>query len=348
LYWYPRKYSGKSVKWQRSYTGPYLVIRDIAPVNVVLQRSQKSKPFVVHVNKLKKCMGVTLISWLGGEIPEPELAADRVPVASASGVGCSTDDGVVGTKRHQRMSLRLTKLRGNSRGKLPFWALGLRSTPRSGPATPRPSSAVVPATESVTESCPRSSEVQVADLPAPVPTGERAVPDLATLKLPVPIPQQDPEFEAHYAMSPISESGVPAGSEAGVRTPGSKDWPLTIEANDDDLDEDLPSAPPPAVEPRTPVQPSGAASARYPGVGIVRKKKTESPVSTAQDQTPASSLSSLAALLARPPVLALVSTAQPLPAPGNAATTSNRLREMSEEDWKRFEEFRMRKRQKNN
>jgi len=74
-YWYPRKYPSKSVKWQRSYTGPYLVIRKIEPVNVVLQRSRKAKPFVVHINKLKKCLGDTPPSWLissgsGDTVPE--------------------------------------------------------------------------------------------------------------------------------------------------------------------------------------------------------------------------------------------------------------------------------------
>ena len=54
-YWYPRSYPSKSPKWQRNYIGPYLVIRKIEPVNVVLQRSSKAKPFVVHVNKIKLC-----------------------------------------------------------------------------------------------------------------------------------------------------------------------------------------------------------------------------------------------------------------------------------------------------
>ena len=39
-------------------------MRKIEPVNVVLQRSQRSKPFVVHVNKLKKCLGATPSLWL--------------------------------------------------------------------------------------------------------------------------------------------------------------------------------------------------------------------------------------------------------------------------------------------
>ena len=47
-YWYPRKFSGWSSKWQRSYVGPYLIVRKIEPVNFVIQKSQKAKPFVVQ------------------------------------------------------------------------------------------------------------------------------------------------------------------------------------------------------------------------------------------------------------------------------------------------------------
>jgi len=64
-YWYPRKFSGRSSKWQRSYVGPYLIVRNTEPVNFVIQKSQKAKPFVVHANKLKKCLAVTPASWLG-------------------------------------------------------------------------------------------------------------------------------------------------------------------------------------------------------------------------------------------------------------------------------------------
>ena len=92
-YWYPRKYSSKSAKWQQSYIGPYLVVRKIEPVNVVLQRSQRSKPFVVHVNKLKKCVGATPPSWMdtgsgSGEtvigVPSPDVCntpSDTVDMA---------------------------------------------------------------------------------------------------------------------------------------------------------------------------------------------------------------------------------------------------------------------------
>jgi len=63
-YWYPRRYQSKSPKWQKSYIGPFLVVRLIEPVNCVLQRTIKSKPFVVHLDKLKKCFSPTPASWM--------------------------------------------------------------------------------------------------------------------------------------------------------------------------------------------------------------------------------------------------------------------------------------------
>jgi len=63
-YFYQRHYKAKSLKWQKAYIGPFLVAKLIPPSNCVLQKSQKSKPFVVHVDKLKKCLGTTPESWL--------------------------------------------------------------------------------------------------------------------------------------------------------------------------------------------------------------------------------------------------------------------------------------------
>jgi len=45
-----------------------VVVRVIEPVNCVLQKSAKSKPFVAHVDKLKKCYGPTPNSWLSTEV----------------------------------------------------------------------------------------------------------------------------------------------------------------------------------------------------------------------------------------------------------------------------------------
>jgi Integrase core domain len=63
-YYYPRRYQSRSPKWQKLYTGPYLIIRAILPVNFVLQQSARAKPFVVHIDKLKKCYGDTPRNWL--------------------------------------------------------------------------------------------------------------------------------------------------------------------------------------------------------------------------------------------------------------------------------------------
>jgi hypothetical protein len=63
-YHYPRRYRFKSHKWQKNFTGPFLVVRAIEPVNFVLQKTQRSKPFVVHADKIKRCFGPTPVSWL--------------------------------------------------------------------------------------------------------------------------------------------------------------------------------------------------------------------------------------------------------------------------------------------
>ena len=54
-YYYPRRFQRKSPKWQKMYTGPYLIVKAIEPVNYVVQKSMRSKPMVVHTNKLKLC-----------------------------------------------------------------------------------------------------------------------------------------------------------------------------------------------------------------------------------------------------------------------------------------------------
>ena len=77
-YYYPRRYTQKSPKWQRCYTGPYLIIRAIPPVNFVLQKTCKSQPFVVHADKLKKCYNPMTKSWLtsDGATDDREHAAE--------------------------------------------------------------------------------------------------------------------------------------------------------------------------------------------------------------------------------------------------------------------------------
>jgi transposase InsO family protein len=82
-YYYPRRYQGRSPKWQKLYTGPYLVTRMIPPVNYVLQKSARSKPFVVHVDKLKRCYGDTPRNWMNsGDDQRTESQPEDVLVQS--------------------------------------------------------------------------------------------------------------------------------------------------------------------------------------------------------------------------------------------------------------------------
>lgn len=71
-YHYPRRYQSRSLKWQQAYIGPYLIVRMIEPVNCVLQKSAKSKPFVAHVDKLRRCYGQVPTSWLSTEATQNE------------------------------------------------------------------------------------------------------------------------------------------------------------------------------------------------------------------------------------------------------------------------------------
>ena len=55
--WYftPRRYQGRSPKWQKLYCGPYEVLKRCGPVNYLLRKSSRARPFVAHVDKLKLC-----------------------------------------------------------------------------------------------------------------------------------------------------------------------------------------------------------------------------------------------------------------------------------------------------
>jgi len=64
FYYCPRRVQGKSPKWQRWYSGPYLLTKLIGPVNAVIQLTARSKPKVVHLDKLKRSLGKHPKPWL--------------------------------------------------------------------------------------------------------------------------------------------------------------------------------------------------------------------------------------------------------------------------------------------
>jgi hypothetical protein len=63
-YYYPRRFSGRSPKWSRVYIGPYKITAALNDVNFVLKTSPRSKPFVVHIDKLRPFFGSTPQCWL--------------------------------------------------------------------------------------------------------------------------------------------------------------------------------------------------------------------------------------------------------------------------------------------
>ena len=76
----PRRYVGRSPKFQRNYSGLFLVIKQLGPVLYVVQRSSRSKEVVVHADKLKPYYGEQPPSWLRGEEDVANLAeAEEAP-----------------------------------------------------------------------------------------------------------------------------------------------------------------------------------------------------------------------------------------------------------------------------
>jgi len=50
----PKKCVGKQDKWRRKFNGPFLVLKNLGPVNLLLQKSPRTQPFVIHIDKVKE------------------------------------------------------------------------------------------------------------------------------------------------------------------------------------------------------------------------------------------------------------------------------------------------------
>lgn len=62
-FYYPRIYSNRSPKLQRMFKGPYKVIEKLGAVNYKIQMTRKSKPFIVHADKLRPHYGDEPPGW---------------------------------------------------------------------------------------------------------------------------------------------------------------------------------------------------------------------------------------------------------------------------------------------
>jgi len=69
LYYNPRKFQGRQQKWQRKFS-PYLVVKELPPVNYLIQKSKRSRPMIAHVDKHKPWnTDRPLRSWLTDDHP---------------------------------------------------------------------------------------------------------------------------------------------------------------------------------------------------------------------------------------------------------------------------------------
>ena len=91
----PRRKKGRTPKLQRPWEGPYLVTSRLDDLIYRIQKGPRSKPMVVHVDRLKKYQGDSFDNWLaepkttGAMATEGKPAEQHVPkpAAPANGLG---------------------------------------------------------------------------------------------------------------------------------------------------------------------------------------------------------------------------------------------------------------------
>ena len=71
-YYCPKRFRGRNIKWEKFYSGPFLVEKVLGPVNFLIRKSPRAKGMVVHVDKLKICHGAHPQSWLTDPVDETE------------------------------------------------------------------------------------------------------------------------------------------------------------------------------------------------------------------------------------------------------------------------------------
>ena len=88
----PRRYVGHSPKWQRNYSGPFLLVRRLDPVLYVVQKSRRAKE-VVHSDKLKDYLGLTPNAWIGIGKPAAEAPTQQDSDSKTPTIGLEGDNG---------------------------------------------------------------------------------------------------------------------------------------------------------------------------------------------------------------------------------------------------------------
>ena len=82
-YFNPRKFAGRQDKWRRKFSVLFLVTKVIGPVNVMVQRTKRTRPFCVHIDKIKPFIADEMPrSWLQDSANEGSHPDRDVPLAN--------------------------------------------------------------------------------------------------------------------------------------------------------------------------------------------------------------------------------------------------------------------------
>ena len=76
----PRRRAKTKEKWSRYFSGPYKVLEQVGPVLYRVQKTKKSQPKLVYVDKLKRYFGETPVDW--GSNPEQMLEPTELELTS--------------------------------------------------------------------------------------------------------------------------------------------------------------------------------------------------------------------------------------------------------------------------
>ena len=78
MFFYPRRYKGRSPKLSRPNVGPFRVLQRLNSVNYIIAMTPKSRRFIVHADKLKLWTGEVPKCWQGAELMTDEPLARNV------------------------------------------------------------------------------------------------------------------------------------------------------------------------------------------------------------------------------------------------------------------------------
>ena len=70
-YYIPRNRRGYNRKWELNNRGPYRVMKKLNDVNFIIQRTQKTKPIVAHIDRLSLYYGQTPAEWENNAARQP-------------------------------------------------------------------------------------------------------------------------------------------------------------------------------------------------------------------------------------------------------------------------------------